>query len=51
MNRINSILDSKNPTDSFIRKNGRIKEALSFKPSASRISRPTIKDVMGSTKR
>ena len=51
MPKINDVLDRMNPTDSFVQKNRRIKEALAISTNASRISRPTVKDVMVSTKR
>ena len=46
MNSINTILDSMNPTDYFIHKNEKIKEALANKANTSRIQRPVVKDVM-----
>ena len=51
MTKINVILDSMNPTDSFIRKNERIKEALTNSGNASRIQHPTVKDAMNAIKR
>ena len=51
MNKINVILDSLNPTDSFVRKNNRIKEALAFTQSAPDAKRPNIMDVMRAAKK